>query len=287
MNITNQQLPVIAFNFDELKANLQQSMVHYKSLVVTEDTLSLCKVQQKELAGVRVKIDTYRKDVKREMLKPIDEFEDKCKQLVKLVEDAEKPLKEAINVYDDKKRAEKRADAEKIIAEVIEKHGLKGEFAAQLTVLDPYCNLSATINGVREDIEQRAFLLLSQQQAYEDMLTMLQATIDNANQGINTKLELKDFEYMIKTKMPAKDIITEINKRAEKIRIAEQPKEEVPTPPQTPPAAAPLKQEAKPTDKIFFVELRIEDTKGNIEALADFLKANGYTYITLNKGIVK
>ena len=287
MNITEQQLPVIAFNFEDMKANLTQSMEHYKNLVVTEDTLSMCKSEQKELAGVRVKIDGYRKDVKKEMSKPIEEFEGKCKQLIALVEDAEKPLKEAISVFDDKKRAEKRLVAEEIIKEMIEKHGLKGEYAAELTVLEPYCNLTSTRKAVAEDIEQRAFIAISKQQTYEALLEMIQGTIDNANQGINTKLSISDFEYHIRNRMPGIAIIAEINKRAEMIRIAELPKEEIAAPVVIAPPPAPVKQVAKATDTIFFVELRIEDTKANIETLADFLKGNDFKYITLNKGIVK
>lgn len=287
MNITEQQFPVIAFNFEDMKANLTQSMEHYKNLVVTEETLSMCKSEQKVLAGTRVKIDGYRKDVKKEMSKPIEEFEGKCKQLIALVEDAEKPLKEAIAVFDDKKKAEKRLIAEKFIKVIITKHNLKGEYAEELTVLDSYCNLIAKDKEVIGDIEQRAFIAISKQQTQEALLEMLQGTIDNANQGINTKISLADFEYQIRNRMPGIAIIAEINKRAEMIRIAELPKEEIAAPVVIAPPPAPVKQEAKATDTIFFVELRIEDTKANIETLADFLKGNDFKYITLNKGIVK
>jgi NDP-sugar pyrophosphorylase family protein len=163
-------------------------------------------------------------------------------------------------------------------------------------VIDKYCNLTASYKDVNEDLEQRAFLALNKQQSYYDMLEVMQSTIENANQGISTKLSLTDFEYMIRTKMPAKDIITEINKRAERIKqseivAAEKAKAEVEEKMKltetivAPPM--PIKQEAKPTDTIFFVELRFEDTKANIEALAKYLKDNGFNYTTLNKGKVK
>jgi hypothetical protein len=281
MNISNQQLPVITFNFEEIKSTLTQSMEQYKNLIVTEETLSICKSDQKELAGVRIKIDGYRKDVKKEMSKPIDEFEDKCKQLIKVVEEAEKPLKEAIAVFDDKKKAEKRLVAEECIKETIAKHGLKDEFAAELTVQDSYCNLTATYKTVAEDIEQRAFIAIGKQQAHEELLEMLQGTIDNVNQGINTKLSLNEFDYLIRNRMPGKEIINEINKRAEKIKLAELPKEEVKVEVVAP---TPIKVEAKESEPMYFVELRIEDTKGNIEALAKFMKENGYAYTTINKG---
>jgi len=290
MNITNKQLPVVAFNFSELKATLEENLGYYKSLVVTEDNLSICKADQKELAGVRVKVDNYRKEVKKEMEKPIKAFEEQCKELIALVEDAEKPLKEAINVYDDKKRAEKRKDAEKIIADMIAKHKLTGEFAAELTVIDQYCNLSATYKGVYEDVEQRAFLAVQKQQAHSDMLETLQATIDSVNNNIMAKLTLSEFSYMIRTKAPMAEIVKAIHEQADRRKVAEtevkeqimaqQPKVE------TPPPSAPMKQEVKATDKICFVEFRIEDTKGNIETLVDFLKGNGYKYTTLKKGWV-
>lgn len=59
------------------------------------------------MAGLRNKIDTYRKDVKREMLTPIDIFEYQCKELIYLIADVEKPIKEGIKVFDDKRRKRK------------------------------------------------------------------------------------------------------------------------------------------------------------------------------------
>ena len=74
---------------------------------------------QKELASLRIKIDTYRKDKKKSLSAPIVFFEEQCKELIALVEKAETPIKDGIKVFDDKKKDGKRDKAVSIIAEVV------------------------------------------------------------------------------------------------------------------------------------------------------------------------
>jgi len=84
--VLNKQLPIINMNYEEVKASLIETTEKYKGIVVTEEGLKDCKATQKELAGVRNKIDDYRKAIKREMEKPIKSFEGQCKELIGLVE---------------------------------------------------------------------------------------------------------------------------------------------------------------------------------------------------------
>lgn len=285
LRVIKQEQPVIEINFEEIKSNLSESVKEYSGLIVTDDTLPICKAKQKELAGIRVKIDNYRKEVKKAMSKPIDEFEAKCKQLIGLVEEAEKPLKEGIQVFDDKKREEKRQIAIGIIQAAIEQHGLKPKYAEQLHVLDKYTNLTAKASDVREDVEQRVFILLGEQKKEEEMLEIIQDTIDTVNKTIKTPLSMADFQRLIDIGVSPKDIIAEVNKRAEKIREAEAPKPE-PTVQQAP---EPIKEVA-PTNEpqqMYFVELRVTGTKLDIRNLGQYLKGNGYTYSLIKQGKVE
>jgi ElaB/YqjD/DUF883 family membrane-anchored ribosome-binding protein len=87
LQVLKQELPVIEFNFDEIKAALTEKLTEYSNLVVTEETVPGCKSSQKELSTIRRKLDDYRKEVKKEVKKPIDAFEDQCKELIGMVED--------------------------------------------------------------------------------------------------------------------------------------------------------------------------------------------------------
>jgi hypothetical protein len=291
-----QTLPVISFNFDEMKNFLTTALEQYKSLIVTDDTLSVCKGKQKELAGIRSDIDAYRKKVKQEMSIPIKEFEEKCNQLGALVASAEKPLKDGIQVYDDMKRETKRQEALKIIAESVADHGLTEKYAKQVIVIDKYMNLTAKTSEVKEDVEQKVFILLEQQKKEREMLEIIQDAIDNENKTIKTPLSMSQFQRMIDAGMATKYVLNDIKGRAEQIREAEKPKP-VEIPVEIPVEA--LKKEPAPVQpepiqpatpeepEMWFAELRFVESKAKIIALKGILAINGYTYKALNQGKIE
>lgn len=293
MNIqVNKQLPVITMNFDEIKANLIENMEKYKGVVVTEDGLKDCRATQKDLAGLRNQIDSYRKDVKKEMEKPIKEFEGKCKELINLIEEVEKPIKLGITEFDNKRREEKKDKALEIINEAIENYKLEEKYSRELIILDKYLNLSASQKSVVEDIEQRAALLKQQQNADKAKAEMLKATIETTLEAINktikTPLEYKDFERYIECGWDIARIVREINNQAELVRKAEQPKEE---PKKEVPAEVisnmPEVKESKKDESLYFVDVHVKHNFEAIQALSKFLKDNGYKYEVHNKGKVK
>lgn len=302
--IKQETLPVIAINFEEMKKALSETMEQYNGIIVTEESLSACKAEQKQLAGIRTKIDNYRKDKKKELSKPIADFENQCKELVALVEKAEKPIKEGISVFDDKKREEKRQKALELIQESVQVHELKPKFADKLTVLDKYMNLTASVKSVREDIEQRAFYLVEEQAKEEETIQIIKTTIENENKNIKAQIKYEDFESLVESGYPIPKIIERINQMAEKIRIAEnppvvveEPKEEIQTPPapiittlldepapqyvQETIAAAPEPQK----EPLYYVIFKITGNRNQTAALGQFLRDNKYEYSVINKGV--
>ena len=289
-------LPVIKTNFDDLKAEIEKVLVDYTGLIVTEETLAGGKAAQKELASLRTKIDTYRKEKKRELEAPIKDFEAQCKELIFLIEQAEKPIKEGIKVFDDKKREEKREKAMAIIAEVAEREGLNEKYRVQLTCLDKYMNLTATEKAVREDVETRAFAIRAEQDREQERLDIIQSVIDGENARITTKLQLSEFRYLIDLGMSTAEIIKQIKDSAEKIFAAENPPEvetmdetktePVSAVPETPEAAAPAVSAPIEPAKIYKVVIQVTEPKERIAALGSFLKQHGYNYKVMEQAEV-
>jgi hypothetical protein len=166
-------------------------------------------------------------------------------------------------------------------------------------VLDKYRNLSATKKGVKEDIEQRALVLFGEQQREAENLELVKDAIEAANEKINKKLTIADFQRLIDAEFAVKDIIREINKRADLVWQAENPPEpepikEEPTPevPIEQPVTntfAPAVDEpvfTQATEDIRFVQMRVTATKGKILLLSQYLNDNGYKYEVLDKGKV-
>lgn len=228
--VLNKQLPIISMNFEEVKLSLVETMDKYKGIVVTEEGLKDCKATQRELAGLKKKIDTYRKQVKKEMEVPIKDFEGQCKELISLVDEVEAPIKEGIEVFNDKVRNEKMQYAEKIIAQVVKGYELEPKFSNQLNVLDSYTNLTATLKSIREDIEVRAKALKDQQDQEKAQAQILKATIiatvEGANATINTKLKAEDFYKYIDRGYNVAQVVSEVNRAAELVRRTEKAAEE-------------------------------------------------------------
>lgn len=300
----NKQLPVITMNFEEVKASLVENMERYKGIIVTEESLKDCKATQKDLAGLRNKLDTYRKDVKREMEKPIKAFESDCKELIGLIAEVEAPIKAGITEFDNKRREEKRKFANIKIFEICQKLNLEKKYADQLTVLDKYLNLSASAKSVVEDIEQRAEGLKQQQNMDKVKAEMIKANIESALETVNltlkTPLEYKDFEKYLTLGWDGPRIVREINERAAQIRQSEKAaeematkkieeekqKEEVQIPMDLKPKAPEVPKEVKEDEPMFFVDVYVESDYERIQALSKYLQANGYKYEVHKKGKV-
>lgn len=293
--VLNKELPVIHMNFEEVRTSLMETMERYKGIVVTEEGLKDCKATQKELAGLRNNIDTYRKTIKKEMEKPIKDFELQCKELISLVEEAEKPIKSGIVIFDNKRREEKRVKALEIISEYVQAYELEEKYSNRLTVLDKYLNLNGSVKSIREDIELRASGLRNEQDMEKTKIQMLkeviETTVDSVNATIKTPLKYEDFQKYINYGWDAARIIKEINEKADLIREAEKPKEEakpdqiVQEVVENKPVEAEMPKVVQPQEeKLFFVDIKVIHNKEQIEKLSQFLRENGYKYLVNSKG---
>lgn len=314
----NKQLPVITFNFEEVKASLEEGLKKYSNIVVTDENLKDCKATQKDLSKLSKELDTYRKDVKRELEKPIKEFEGQCKELIVLIKQVEEPIKKNIAVYDDKKREEKKKYAQTIINDLVCKLELIPKYADQLTVLPKYCNLTSSKKSIREDLEQRSETLKSQQVAEKTALEMAKTSILSAieteNQTCPVALQNEDYVKYI-GKWELKTILSMIHKDANKFREAEQiakekaAKElEEKTKIEAASKSETSKEETKPKEEVnipvdlgttkptvntkkdssqYYVVMEVKGPMDKIQALSKFLQANGYDYKALKKGKVE
>jgi predicted nucleotidyltransferase len=293
-NITNKQLPAITFNFEEVKEQLTNKLGDYEKLVVTEETLSFCKSEQKHLAGLKKKVDTYRKDVKKELSKPITEFEDKCKEIVSLISETESKLKQGINYYDDLKREEKKAFAETEIKRLTEELELPLELQWRIEVKKEYCNLIDKKKDVTKDIENQILIVKNEHLKFIEAKKEIADYIERRNEEVNGKLDMSRYEAMIENDISIVletvkndfDKLVEFEKRlAEKLKeevkeeIKEEVKEEV---------REEIKKEVKEEnkvietpkkeDKLFKYLIKVEGNMEQLKALKLFMENNNMTF---------
>lgn len=282
--IEKETLPVIKINFEDLKSELTETLQKYNNIVVTEQSLSGCKSTQKELAGLRIKIDNYRKDKKKELSAPIVVFEEQCKELVALIEKAEQPIKDGIKVFDDKKKDGKRELAIKVISKVVEETGLFAKYAQKLDVLERYCNLTATELDIRNDVEARAMALRVEQDRELELIEIIKSTIDSENEKIKSKMSLVDFQRVMDMGMPTTQVITEIKARAQKIYAAENIKEELKE--EVKQEVVEIKEEPKEPiiQQKYFAVYKIIGTERELLSLSAYIKSEMLEYSVIEQG---
>ena len=295
----SKQLPVLSANFEEVKASLTESLNKYRGIIVTEEGLKDCKATQKELSNLRVKIDTYRKTIKKEVIVPVTEFEGKCKELESLIVEVENPIKEGINVFDNLRRKEKKEKAMEFITKAIWDNELKPKYANQLVVLDKYLNLSGSVKSVMEDIETRAESLKIQQDAEEretkQLVDSIDMYVDTVNEDIKLKLKAEDFYEYIEKGHNITSITSLIKKQHDKIKEAENPKpievpkeeiKEMEPPKQQIQVPIDLSRNSAPVEKeqLYLYDLKITANFENCKKLIELLKSGGFDYEVKEKG---
>lgn len=98
---------VIEFNFDELKHEITERASAYANLVYTEDQIQDAKKDRATLNKFVKALSDERIKIKKECLKPYEDFEKKIKELDGIVNKAILNIDKQVKGYEDQKKAEK------------------------------------------------------------------------------------------------------------------------------------------------------------------------------------
>lgn len=114
----------IDFNFTEIKSELEEKLVKYKNLVVTEDGIKAAKADKAKLNKLATANEDKRKEVKAICLAPYNDFEVKCKELVSLIKAPavaiDTQVREFENIEKEKKYNELKAYFDENVKELSE-----------------------------------------------------------------------------------------------------------------------------------------------------------------------
>lgn len=152
------------WNFAEVKAALEAEIVKYAGLVVTEDNLPDMERTQREIAGLRNKLDKFRLDNKKILSEPANKFDGEVKELLAVIDQAERPIKEQLQKYEDARVAarivELTASARKTATAMgLREENFRFEVPARLT------NRTVTDAAARKEIVTALEELLARQGA--------------------------------------------------------------------------------------------------------------------------
>lgn len=150
-----QQIPQeLAFNYEELKAELQERLEYYNGLVVTEDTIKQGKEERAALNKFKSAIDTYRKDVKKRYMAPYNDFEHKVKDLTGLIDEPINAIDKQLAVFEEQRKAAKQSDIETAYDKLVPED-LRDIIPLDRIQDKKWLNATTSLKKIEEDIAER------------------------------------------------------------------------------------------------------------------------------------
>lgn len=141
---------VIELNFDEIEAALDRKLAEYKGAVFTEESKTFAKKEVASLRKFKAKFEDARKSVKREWMKPYDDFEKRMKQLTAKIDEPINLINSQIAEFEQKRKAERQEEIRKIYQELI---GDMAEYCELGRIYDPkWENATTTLKSIKESI---------------------------------------------------------------------------------------------------------------------------------------
>lgn len=143
-------LKSIDWNFDELKEEITKKSSDYLNLVYSSEQIKDAKQDRANLRKLVTALENKRKEIKKEIMVPYDDFAEKEKELVGIINEAITNIDTQVKGYEEGLRQEKLAKVKEIYNECI--GDLDRTVPFEKIFKDSWLNASTTLKSVKEEI---------------------------------------------------------------------------------------------------------------------------------------
>lgn len=217
----------IQFNdYERLKKEADQVALRVKSVEVNEETV---KETKKLLAKVNKSVkalEDRRKEVKRELLEPYQEFETKVKEIVNIVKEADNEVRSQVKELEEKERDEKKERLRDIWTLRIEQYKGSKVFDFEDWLTPQHLNKSFSINKAEDEMVEfleKVERDIETLKGYEDNLSLISIYKETKDLGLTLSMRREEEEYrerlkkVIKPAAPGVYIFTITNEKDAKL----------------------------------------------------------------------
>ncbi len=148
-----EEIDITACDFKQLKADMENVLSEYKTIVYTDETIKTAKDDKARLGKAKKRLEDERKAYKARCLEPYNVIEPQVKEIVGMIEEQRLAIDEVVKDFTDREKAEK----EKIVRKYYDKKSfVLGDMAEVLyeKLLDQkWLNKTASKAKVEEEIQ--------------------------------------------------------------------------------------------------------------------------------------
>lgn len=223
------QLQPIDFNFEALKAALAEKLDTYQGLIVSEDGIQAAKDDRAMLNKLSKEIDSRRISIKKDFMKPYDEFEKKAKELVAMIEKPVSAIDKQIKAFEDAAKEKKRSELEAHYQSVIESPAMAALLPFERILKTSWLNASVKIKAAMQELTEvvtahhnNIHLIRDMQLVFEqEVLRVYLDTLD-MSAALRKKVQLEEqARLMEELKAKEQARLTEIVPAPEPVQIIE------------------------------------------------------------------
>ena len=140
----------IEWNFEELKNEITVASEEYAVSVYTDDAIKAAKADRAKLNKFVDAMEAKRKELKKKVMVPYEQFEKEEKELVAIVQRAIDNIDTQVKDYERRQREEKTAKIREFYDDNI--HDIEKYLPFERVFKPEYANASTTMKSVKEDI---------------------------------------------------------------------------------------------------------------------------------------
>ena len=274
-------LPQSIENLAALKAELTPKLDYYNKLVVTADSIKAAKADKAALNKLKTAIEDQRKAIKKQYLEPYNVLETQCKEVVALIDAPISAIDKQIKVFEEKDDNEKYNQLTEAFEKLEPPEWIKIENVLNPKWKNKTLKTDALISELTAAVKELVDGLEKITEMYKDEPYLLSIT--------EFFKQHKDFS---KTAVYAAQMNTAYKKEQAAKAAAEAAAQN--TLQNAPQGAAAVgndsilpqqqtqqEMQSEQPQKIFKGKFEVEATKKQLEALGNFMKANGIKFKTI------
>ena len=274
-------LPQSIENLAALKAELTPKLDYYNKLVVTADSIKAAKADKAALNKLKTAIEDQRKAIKKQYLEPYTILETQCKEVVALIDAPISAIDKQIKVFEEKDDNEKYSQLTVAFNDLEPPEWIKIEDVLNPKWKNKTLKTEALISELTAAVKELVDGLAKISDMYKDEPYLLSIT--------EFFKEHKDFS---KTAVYAAQMQTAYKKEQAAKAAAEAAAQNVLQ--NAPQDAATVSNESilpqqqtqqetqsEQPQKLFKGRFEVEATKDQLQALGNFMKANGIKFKTI------
>lgn len=150
--IISQKSGVVNCDFEKAKAQLDAQLALYRNMVFTEDTKKDAKNTVAELRKEKKAFAERCKEVKREYMKPLDDFMAKASELSDMFDTPINFINEQIDAFEKQRIEEKKALIEEIYLELVSEEDIQAIIPLSAIYNSKWENATVNAKAIREEI---------------------------------------------------------------------------------------------------------------------------------------